>query len=91
MRETSFTLSTDWKEVINRANVRVYRLGAGPLPWDASAVTPLPAIPPPACSTRSVSLRVSAVCGVDLEPRNEIVAVDGDTGTVTTLPVDREI
>jgi hypothetical protein len=37
------------------------------------------------------SLRGPAVWGWDLEPRNEIVAVDGDTGTVATQPVDREI
>ena len=31
-------------------------------------------------------------CGVGLgDPRNEIVAVDGDTGTVATLLVDKEI
>lgn len=63
MRETSFTLRTDWKEPRRAAHL-----------FDAVR-----------------SLRVPAVCGVDLEPRNEIVAVDGDTGTVTALPVDREI
>jgi hypothetical protein len=63
-----------------------------PLLWDASAMVTSTGSPAAHLFEAARSLRVPAVCGLDLgEPRREIVAVDGHTGTVATLPMNREI
>lgn len=63
-----------------------------PLLWDASAMVTATGSPAAHLFEAARSLRVPAVCSLDLgEPRNEIVAVDGHTGRVATLPLDREI
>ena len=63
-----------------------------PLLWDASAMVTSTGSPAAHLFEAARSLRVPAVCGLDLgEPRREIVAVDGNTGTVATLPLNREI
>ena len=63
-----------------------------PLLWNASAMVTTTGSPAAHLFDAARSLRVPAVCGVDLgEPRREVVAVDGYTGMVATLPLDREI
>ena len=63
-----------------------------PLLWDASAMVTSTGSPAAHLFEAARSLRVPAVCGLDLgEPRREIVAVDGYVGTVATLPLNREI
>ena len=64
----------------------------GPLLWDASAMVTSSGSPAAHLFEAARSLRVPAVCGLDLgEPTPEIVAVDGHTGTVATLPLGREV
>jgi hypothetical protein len=63
-----------------------------PLLWNASAMVTTTGSPAAHLFEAARSLRVPAVCGVDLgEPHREVVAVDGHTGMVATLPLDREI
>jgi hypothetical protein len=63
-----------------------------PLLWDASAVVTATGSPGAHLFEAARSLHLPAVCGIDLgQPRNEIIAVDGYTGMVATLALDREI
>jgi hypothetical protein len=63
-----------------------------PLLWDASAIVTSTGSPSAHLFEAARSLRVPAVCGIDLgEPRSEIVAVDGHSGLVATLPLKKEI
>jgi hypothetical protein len=63
-----------------------------PLLWDASAMVTSTGSPAAHLFEAARSLRVPAVCGLDLGgPRSEIVAVDGHSGIVATLSLDREI
>lgn len=63
-----------------------------PLLWDASGLVTFTGSPAAHLFEAARSLRVPAVCGLDLgEPRSEIVAVDGHTGMVATLSLDTGI
>lgn len=60
--------------------------------WDGAGVVTNSGSPAAHLFESARALRVPAVCGVDLgEPKHQIVAVDGDTGMVGTLTLDREI
>ncbi|HEY6635980.1 MAG TPA: PEP-utilizing enzyme, partial [Acidimicrobiia bacterium] len=60
--------------------------------WDAAGLVTASGSPAAHLFEAARALRVPAVCGVDLgDARNLVVAVDGGTGAVATLPVDLEV
>ena len=60
--------------------------------WDAAGLVTASGSPAAHLFEAARALRVPAVCGVDLgHERDVVVAVDGSTGAVATLPIDLEV